>query len=73
LQLVELPFPYVAALIGFRPALDELADRLDTRGARQLAQLADLVGFVDPRSQHGDDEPPLRLRARGGIGLACHD
>ena len=73
LQLVELPLPHVAALVGLRAPLDELADRLDSGGARELAQLSELVGFVDPRSQHGDDESPLRLRARGGIRLACHD
>jgi hypothetical protein len=73
LQLVQLPLAHVAALIGFRATLDELADRLHARGTRELAQLSELVGFVDARSQHGDDESPLRLRARGGIWLACHD
>ena len=74
LQLVELPFPDVAALVGPRPPLDELADRLDPGGARKLAQLVELVVLVDPRSQHGDDESPLRLHARGGIRLALsHD
>ena len=37
LQLVELPLAYVAALIGFRSALDELADRLDAGRTRELA------------------------------------
>jgi hypothetical protein len=74
LQLPELPLPDVAALVGPRPPLDELAYRFDAGGARKLTQLVELVLFVGTRSQHGDDESPLRLHARGGIRLALsHD
>jgi hypothetical protein len=74
LQLPELPFPHVAALVGSRTALDQLTDGLHSGGTRKLTQLIELVLLVDPWSQHGDDESPLRLRARSGIRLALsHD
>jgi hypothetical protein len=74
LEISQLSLPHVAALVGPRPSLDELAYRLDSGRARQLTQLVELVLLVDPRSQHGDDESSLRLRARGGIRLALsHD
>ena len=74
LELPELPLADIAALVGPRTALDQLAHRLDAGGTRKLTQLVELVLLVHPRSQHGDDESPLRLHARGGIRLAlCHD
>jgi hypothetical protein len=74
LELPQLSFPDVAALVRPRTALDQLANRLDSGGTRKLTQLVELVLLVDPGGQHGDDESPLRLQARGGIRLALsHD
>jgi hypothetical protein len=50
--------------------LDELADRLDPGGARELAELGELLPPVDTFREHPDDEPALRLRPGGRIGLA---
>ena len=47
-----------------RSLLDELGDRLDPGGARELAELAELLLGVGGARQHGDDEPPLRLDRR---------
>jgi succinyl-diaminopimelate desuccinylase len=50
--------------------LDELGNRLDTRGPRQLAQLGELLLAVDAFREHSHDEPALRIRPGRGIGLA---
>jgi hypothetical protein len=47
-----------------RALLDELRDRLDSGGARELAELAELVLRVGRLRQHGEDEPAL------GLGVA---
>jgi hypothetical protein len=50
--------------------LDELADRLDARGRRELLELRELLLLVDAGREHAEDEPALGLRARRGIRLA---
>ena len=50
--------------------LDELADGLDARRPRELADLGELLARHRRPGQHGDDEPALRFRPGGGIGLA---
>ena len=70
LQLRQLALADVRSRIGALPLLDELADRLDPGGPRQLAQLAELVLGVGPLRQHREHEAALGLRARVRIGLA---
>jgi succinyl-diaminopimelate desuccinylase len=50
--------------------LDELGDRLDARGARELPELGELLRPVDTLREYTDDESALRLRPGGRIGLA---
>ena len=45
----------------------ELGDRLDARGARELAQLAQLLVGVGALRQHGEHEPALGLEARAQV------
>ena len=56
------------ACAGLRAVLDELADRLDAGGARELAQLGELLARRRGRREHRDDEPALGLGARRGSG-----
>ncbi len=70
LQLLQLPLADVRARIGMHAMLHELADGIDARSPRELAQLRELVLGVGPLRQHGDREPALGLHARERIGLA---
>jgi hypothetical protein len=49
--------------------LDELSDRLDPRGARELLQFRELALRVDSLREHGDDEPTLGVGSGRGIRL----
>ena len=69
LQLDELPLPHVGARIRRGPALQELPDGLDARGAQKLPHLGELVLFVNALGQHGDEEAALRLGPGRGIRL----
>jgi hypothetical protein len=69
-ELAQLSLADVAALIRPRALLDDLADRLDARGSRQLAELAELLSGIDVRPQHGDDETPLGLHGLSRVRLA---
>src|SRR5439155_25177112 len=74
LELRDLSLADVRPLVRSRPFLDDLADRLDARRARELAELPQLLARIDAGPQHGDDKSPLRLRARRGIRLVLfHD
>jgi len=50
--------------------LDELGDRLDARGPRELAQFGELLLAVHAFREHPHDEAAFRLRPGRGIGLA---
>ena len=63
LQLFELPFPHIGSRVGPAPVLDQLADRLDTRGPGELAQLGELLGLVHALREHGHGEAALCLGA----------
>ena len=67
LQLLELPLADVRARIRARTLLDELADRLDARGAGELAQLAELLLGVGGLGEDGEHEPALGLDAVHGV------
>ena len=70
LQLLELPLADVRARIGPGADLDELSDGLDACRPRELTDLRELLARIGAPRQHGDDEPTLRIRPGGGIGLA---
>ncbi len=70
LELVELPFADVRARIRSQPVLDETSHWLDPCRAGKLLELGKLAVGVDPLREHGQDEPPLGLRAQRGIGLS---
>ena len=70
LQLLELPLADVGARVRACAALDELGDGLDAGRARKLPDLCELLRRIGPLAHHGDDEPTLRIRPWGGIGLA---
>ena len=71
LQLVELALADVGPRIGRGALLDELADRLDARGPRELAQLAQLVLGVGALREHGEHEARARApRPACGSGSA---
>ena len=65
LQLLELALADVRARIRARALLHELGDRLDARGARELAQLAELLLGVGGLGEDGQHEPALGLDAAG--------
>ena len=69
LQLLELPLADERARIGARAVLDDLRDRVDAGGARELLELGDLVCRVGAGREHGEDEPALGLGRRRAIGL----
>ncbi len=74
LQLTELALAHERARVGMRAMLDDLRHGRDTGGARELAQLGELLLAVDALREHSDDEPALRLRPGRRIGLAYgHD
>ena len=74
LELDELALADVGALVGPRPLLHDLRHRVDAGRPGQLAELSQLLVGIDVRAQHGDDESPLRLRARSRIRLVLsHD
>jgi succinyl-diaminopimelate desuccinylase len=50
--------------------LDKRSDRIDARSARKLRELGEFVRAVDAFGIDSDEESALRLRPRGGIGLA---
>ena len=64
LQLFELPLTEIGPLLRARAMLDDFSDRLDERGPRQLAELAEFRIRIHPRCQHGDDEPALERGVR---------
>ncbi len=68
LDLDELPLAHVRPGIRVRAMLHDLGDGLDERGARELADLGELVLAVDALREHGEHEPELgpvaRLRIR---------
>jgi hypothetical protein len=70
LQLLELALADVGARLGACAVLHELSYRLDLRGARELADLAEFGPLVGVRGQHGDDEPALELVGRDAWGPA---
>ena len=72
LQLVELSLADVRGRIGTHPRLHERRDGIDARRPGQLADLGELLLGIGSLRQHGDDEPTLRFRPGGGIGLASH-
>ena len=67
LQLLELPLADVRTRIGVRALLHQLGDRLDARGAGELAQLAELLLGVGGAREHGENEPALGLDARAWV------
>ena len=71
LQLLELALADVRARVRLRAVLDELADGLDARGARELAELAELLLGVDALREHGEQEAPLRLGARRRVRVGA--
>ena len=70
LQLLELALADVGLLVGAVALLHERLHRLDERGARQLAQLAELVLGVGSFREHGEQEPLLGLEPCRGFGSA---
>ena len=70
LQLGELALADVRARLRTGADLNELCDGLDACRAGQLPHLRELFDGIGTPRQHGDDEPTLRIRPRGGIGLA---
>ena len=73
-ELDELALADVGPLVGPRALLHDLRHRLDAGRPGQLAELAQLLVGIDVRAQHGDDESPLRLRARSRVRLVLsHD
>jgi hypothetical protein len=50
--------------------LDELRERLDPRRTGELPELCKLLLAVNSLREDAEDEPALRLRPGGGIGLA---
>jgi hypothetical protein len=70
LQLLELALADVGAGVRASAALKELGDGLDACRARKLPDLCKLLGGIRSLAHHGDDEPTLRIRPGGGIGLA---
>ena len=69
LQLGELALADVGARVGGGALLDDLAHRLDARGAHQLGDLVQLVGGIGARGDHDDAEPALGLGSRHEIRL----
>ena len=70
LELLELALADIGARVGALAVLDDLGDRLDAGGARELLQLGELLLGVDPLGEHRDGEPTLGSRPGRGIGLA---
>ena len=71
LQLLELALADVGARVRARRGCwTSSADGLDARRARELPDLGELLVGIGTLRQHGDDEPTLRIRPGGGIGLA---
>ena len=68
-QLLELALADVCARVGPWAALHDLADDLHPRCAQELAGLGQLFLLVGLGRDHRDEEAPLGLRARGGVGL----
>ena len=70
LELLELALADVGVRVRAQAGLDERRDGLDAGRPRQLADLGELLLGIGSLGQDGDDEPALRFRPRGGIGLA---
>jgi succinyl-diaminopimelate desuccinylase len=70
LQLVQLPLADIRARVGKPPVLNDPPDRLDAGGSRELLELGQLVGAVDPLWEHGNEEPTLGLGRPRAIGLS---
>ena len=69
LHLGELALADERARIGRGAMLDDLAHRLDARGAHELGDLVQLVGGIGARRDHDDAEPALGLGSRHEIRL----
>src|SRR5206468_691989 len=69
LELCELALPDERARIQMFPVLHELGDGDDACRARELAELGELFLSVDTLGEDPEDEPALRRRPWGGIGL----
>src|SRR5918995_1477182 len=69
LELHELSLADVRAGVGPGAVLHDVADGLDARGPRELAELAELLLGVGAVGEDGDREPALRFRARSWVGL----
>ena len=61
LELLDLALADVGALRRPRPVLDDAAERLDARGARQLLDLGQLRVGIRTLGQHREDEAALRV------------
>ena len=72
LELGELALADERPRVRAIAVLDQLGDRVDPRGAGELAKLCELFSAVRALREHAEDEPALRLRPRSGIGLARH-
>jgi hypothetical protein len=72
LELDELPLADVGVRVGAEAWLNERRDGIDAGRSRQLADLSELLLGIGSLRQDGDDEPTLRFRPRGGIGLVSH-
>ena len=71
LQLLELALADVPARVGVCAPLDDLGDRVDAGGARELAELRELVVEIGALWQHREQQPTLGLRALPELGFAC--
>ncbi len=70
LQLLELALADVGGGVRAQARLDHGVDGLDAGRPRQLTDLGELLALIGSLGQDGDDEPTLRIRPGGGIGLA---
>jgi hypothetical protein len=69
LQLHELALSHEGAGIGRGTTLHELSDRLHAGRSHELTHLPELVVFVDPLGQNGDEKAALGLGAGRRVRL----
>jgi hypothetical protein len=70
LQLRQLPLADEGPRVWMTAVLHELRNGLDARRAGELSELCELLLAVDSLREDSEDEPALRRRPGGGIGLA---